>query len=374
MPVRFSIKTLFANASLVLCSLLFTFVLAEVVLWSVGNAGSVPTKLRVNVRGDVALCYPSDPDNKFDLDLRRSEDWERMMAITKESDPSSYLAKIRDISPHCILHSARERRRGHYPGRERSIAVVGDSFPFGEGVPVEDSLGSLLGERFSDFNFPVYATPGANIPHIPNQLANAIKEISDLEGVIYFYNLNDTTMSKKTRRLGSTVVTFQHVWVKNIQEQDNYFGSKLLKKSRLLSLVEQWWLIQAETERTVAFYHDRYFGENNRDELAATLNEILKMKALAEQHNIDFYLAVYPLLHKDNYGNYPFADIHELLENFAKESSIDFIDLYPPFDRYYSLKKFGVHAVDLHPNGNANREVVDYLFDSGFLKNKLSRN
>ncbi len=85
------------------------------------------------------------------------------------------------------------------------------------------------------------------------------------------------------------------------------------------------------------------------------------MNKFARLQGIKFYVVIYPLFYKDRLGRYPFNDIHRRLMDACAEQGITCFDAYQPFKKYYSLKRFIVHPVDYHPNGLANRVIVDYL-------------
>lgn len=72
-------------------------------------------------------------------------------------------------------------------------------------------------------------------------------------------------------------------------------------------------------------------------------------------------IIIYPLFYKDVFGKYPFIPLHSFLKKACEERGILCIDAYPAFDKYYSLAKFTVHPIDFHPNGAANRLIVEYL-------------
>ena len=78
----------------------------------------------------------------------------------------------------------------------------------------------------------------------------------------------------------------------------------------------------------------------------------------------ELYTILYPLLHKDLLGNYPFKPIHEKLMGFCAERGLKCIDALPAFESHRSMKPFIVHEVDYHPNGAANRVVSKFLHET----------
>ncbi len=281
------------------------------------------------------------------------------------SNPNGYFAeRIKDKNfnrtPYCVFYNCRERENGYHPERKTEIALVGDSFIFGEGLKEEDTLGYLLDMHFSDVNFRNFGSSGANIQTVYQRVNKLINEEPDIRNIIYFYNLNDIIISPELDKRQKYIIDFQNIRWEKLQKKNSPI-SGILSKSIIYTLIEEALILKRESGLTVQNYLDMYFDHINEKELNETLELLQDIFSAAGKRNVKFSVVIYPLLYKDIFGIYPFKSIHNLLMSFCRTQGITCIDALPAFEKYYSLKRFTVHPIDYHPNGLANRSVVDYL-------------
>ena len=100
-----------------------------------------------------------------------------------------------------------------------------------------------------------------------------------------------------------------------------------------------------------------------------TFSMIRRMNESVKRAGGKFVLVIYPLIHKDFWGHYPFQDIHDEIKKYCVQNHITCFDGSGAFQQYRSMKPFRVHAVDYHPNAKANRVMATFLID----KKKLDR-
>lgn len=288
-------------------------------------------------------CYPSDTTGRLPLKVLNPDDHKYW---------------------YCVPYNAKQRFHGYNPNRKRQIALVGDSFVFGEGVKETDTLGYLLNEKNPKINFQNFGEPGANINTVMDKCKAIIKSRLMIDEVIYFYNLNDVRMSE--------VVSSQQRYIMNLPgtKWSNYEKScgtleTMLSKSALFSLVRKVLIKNRTSSLNIQSYKDMYLGESNRQEFLLTMDEIQSIKDMLAARGISFRLIIYPLLYKDIWGRYPLENIHAVIASACRERGIIYLDGYVPFKSYYSLKRFTVHPLDYHPNGLSNRVLVDYIHEKG---------
>ena len=164
---------------------------------------------------------------------------------------------------------------------------------------------------------------------------------------------------------------FQNIRFNNIYETYPGAITNLLSRSKLINFIGKTIILQIESKHTIDYYSDAYFDFSNDGELNQTIKMIVSANKNLKGKNKSFQIIIYPLFYKNLLGKYPFIKIHNLLLNICKENNISCIDLYPAFDKYYSLKKFTVHPIDYHPNEFANSLIVDYLIKNEEFINKL---
>jgi hypothetical protein len=307
-----------------------------------------------------------DEAGYFPLSIRESRaDRERLRTVLKAVFPHPSLRDLSDDplgiddlvrrAPHCIVYDDR-RREGFFDGRPRRVALVGDSFTFGEGVKDKDTLGYRLGRKVKHTNFLNFGLPGADIEQVRAIMRDEVVRLPDLHGVIYFFNLNDIFLEGSHPDVDidpKSAVLYGHAGPGERSVTD-----RLVSASRVLTLVKTLALKRRRTRRTVQAFLDRYRREPDLDVLARHLRG---MADLAAEERLAFLVVIYPLLFKDPLGSYPFGPIHRRVLGLCRSRRITCIDGYPAFAGHRSLDAFRVNAVDSHPNGRSNQRVVDHL-------------
>jgi hypothetical protein len=354
------------NIALFVCALTLAFCIAEYILritaieelsghkiWvgEQGNSKYYPllTPVLATACKDFKFisgnCYPSDTTGRLPLKVINPYD-------------GNYW--------YCVAYNKQQRRQGYNPNRKRQIALVGDSFVFGEGLKETDTLGYRLNVKYPEVNFLNRGKGGANIDDVVQQCKEIIESVPAVEEVIYFYNLNDVRMSQMVSSQQKHIIDFQNIqW--SIDEHLRGSLVKVLSKSALFSLVRKTWVIKRESSLTVHNYKDMYLSENNRQEFLSTMDDMKSIKDMLAARGISFRMIIYPLLYKDLLGRYPFEPVHAAIINACYERGIICLDGYEPFKSYYSMKRFAVHPIDYHPNGLSNRKLVNYIHKINFI-------
>lgn len=345
------------NILLLLGSLFFIFLTAEIILRFFTGLGR-EAKNWAESDACSANCYSSNPKGYFPISLKLKEPREKFQEMFSFSD-NDMRALIRQ-TPYCIICNTAERRSGYFQNRAKVAIIVGDSFVYGEGVKEEDTLGYLLGLRFTEANFRNFGIVNASIEDVYETVLKITKEEKAVAAVIYFYNLNDVLVSDEIQSRHKYIIDFENLYWNCVKHN---FITHILSKSIIYRLIDRTIIMQKETKMTVRYYLDAY-SQINKPRLDKTIFLLASMNHYAMQKNIKFYVVIYPLLYKDTSGVYPFAPIHDFIKSTCKRHNIACIDAYPAFEKYRSLKGFTVHPVDYHPNGSANRLVVEYLTKS----------
>jgi len=336
------------NILLFLTTFFIILVFAEVILSTLTNLKKNEEKIRVKIGNNPGHCYTSDKYHYFPLTL---------------NDPRN------NRTLYCLQYDVLKRQKGFFPERKIQFALIGDSFTFGEGVKSEDTLAYLLGEKFTGINFRNYGMSNANVLDVYRILSQIVKK-GKPKSIIYFYNLNDALMSKEIESQQKFIIDFQNIRWLNYKETPGFF-EKLLSHSALYSLFKKSFILHKESKATVDHYLSAY-SDKNKKELTRTLDLLTDMNELLKKNHIGFGVIIYPLLYKDIFGRYPFVTIHQFLLKFCAEHSLKCVDALATFSKYYSLKKFTVHAVDYHPNGDANKQVATHDRVSHLIQTMMS--
>jgi len=331
------------KAALFVTSLLVTFLLVEVFLYFFTDLCKEDKKVFRDTKSGGMICYTSDPHHSFHITFIDPELHRRL---------------------YCVVNDPARKKAGYYPDREGQVALVGDSFAFGEGVANEETLAYFLDQKFPNINFRNFAESGNDVSSVYDSVSEILKSEKQIKNIIYFYNLNDVEISPEIDKRQHYVTDFENLCWERVGR--NFF-SRLLFKSTFFRLSMKAVVLRNETEMTIRNYLDMYFSPINAKELRESLEKLAGMDLLAKDHGVRFFVVIYPLLYKDAHGLYPFRAIHQLLESFCASHGIRCIDASHAFDPFPSMQNFTVHPIDYHPNRFANRCVVDYLMQKKAL-------
>ena len=241
----------------------------------------------------------------------------------------------------------------------RQIVLLGDSFVWGEGVKLDDTLAirieTLLNEAQPALPTKVFnlAMPGLNT-HQEKILWEMHKSLVAPDLVVLGFNVNDVLLTEvqkqDDRKLKGRYVSMY----KEATKPRSVFHSTFFRfvKHRIQrSLIES-----QMKEITVQDLHRK---EDGRSAAELCRQFILELKNSCEEGGANFMIIVFPSFTKLD-QNYPYEPIHELVGQIGQAEDIPVVDLLPLF-RGKQSERFWVHPVDHHPNALAHKMISDYL-------------
>ncbi len=344
------------NGAVVLGTVLIVFFLIEIALRFVVTVRLDERLIEVrppSAQYCLGDCYTSDPGKTFPIDLRVEVEKHPEMA-------GSAFGTLAKVAPYCVFYDCVRRKQGFFEGRPREAALVGDSFTFGIGVRDEASLGALMGMAWPDTNFRNYGQRGVNVGEVNGLMQKALLEVPEASAVIYFYNLNDVFMAPAVAARQKFITDFQSVRVQNIKDQSGW--NAVFGWSRLYQVVARVFIMRHESELTVQNYLDMYLSKENEAHFLQTREQLSAMVRQAKAAGKEFYVVIYPLLYKDMQGKYPFTPIHEVMMEACRASGAHCFDGAQAFNDIRNMKNFVVHKIDSHPNAEANKRMIGWLF------------
>ena len=230
--------------------------------------------------------------------------------------------------------------RGPGPAETKTklrVACVGDSFTFGDGVPLEACFVSRLAELRPDLELVNYGVPGYDAQDVAGSVeVRALPEGADV--VLWSVVLNDVprrVAGTRERRL-RTVEAFEAAFAP---------PTGVGRWSRMASVV-QGALRKSRMKRTfVETVHADF--EPGSDTWARFARELERMQVACRENAARLLVAVFPLLvHLEDYA---LGAVHEhLLAELAKRG-IPAVDLLPAFAGRAGSELW-VHPIDQHPN------------------------
>jgi lysophospholipase L1-like esterase len=243
------------------------------------------------------------------------------------------------------------------------IAVLGDSFTFGQGVPQSETFPAVLqkllnqshdAQKFRVWNLGVsgynteqesYLLKSFVLPRKPNWVVVGLN-LNDYEPIV----VDNTVGGREEPGDGSV-----------LNRLINFFLEDLLitqvvklKVGNLIRIFDPNWT------------NTPYFQEISNEYLKpsggwANMAMLLQnMKNEADAEGVGFTIAVLPAML--DFQNYLLEEVNDVIVNFCKNHNIDYVDLLPYF-KAESAGNWNVSSIDTHPNSRAQRIFAKALAD-----------
>jgi lysophospholipase L1-like esterase len=301
---------------------------------------------------DHAVLPDSQRIEGVDIQFRPDSDFR----FCYESNPTGYFDADHCINYHVNNFGFRDDDFAipKPPGTLR-IALLGDSFAFGEGVWVEDSFSRLIEGDLSDAGANVevlnFAVGGwGTRDQISYLRAQGLAFSPDL--VLVAYVLNDADYAGGL-----------DVW-EGFRQQ--YEGG-LLRFSSVLSFA----YASLAQSLFVEDYVDEMIAQSldEGSKWAASFEELRRGRDLAEAAGARFAVAILPFMYDLN-EDHAFLPIHQMIADFCRSQGIPVRDVLPAFfgRRHTDL---WVHPSDPHPNREGHRLIAEaleeFVVDEGLL-------
>jgi len=312
-------------------------------------------------------CYPSNPHGEFSAPPDTSHGRWRLIDYAKHEYPLSELAE----TPDCVEYQfefvpfragqlrVRDRRREPAPAAGvLRIAAVGDSFVYGEGVPLERTLAAQFAVQLESRLGPRYEVVNAGRPGIETtqemEVAKLYAHEFGCRRAIVVFIANDVQPSPQLgerHNYLTDLINVRDTRVGALRQQAWNAGP-----SRLANLIFTRDLLTRVTDMTVEWYLDCYDPAQNADGLARMAENF---RQLATIDDCRVALVMYPLL-EGLEGSWPLAPIHARVGQMARDAGLPVLDLAPAFAGQQTSELW-VHETDHHPNGRANAIAVEAI-------------
>jgi hypothetical protein len=288
-----------------------------------------------------------------------------LKGITSTGDNSSYFAR-RWTSEHVHLNTSGFREREYELTKSRGsyrIAVIGDSYTFGQGIEKAERFSDLLeldlNRERRQIEVLNFGRPGYNtIDEIAVLRETVLKAHPDF--VLLQWTVNDVAgrmLQPPPMRLvpSSTLEPL------------------LLRYSALFYLISmQWQSFQYSwglTEPDESFYR-RLFGDPNSPRAQAYREDLITFIEVSERAGVPLAILLFPAPDGDHGGyteiSYPVGFLHERVLEICAQRQIPCIDLranLAPYTRRNDFRRMYVNRFDWHPSALANRIAADVLLE-----------
>jgi len=253
------------------------------------------------------------------------------------------------------------------------IVMLGDSFTFGDGLPIEHTIAKqlecILNENNKNNQYEVmnFGISGYNtMSEVIFFEQKALKYKPDIVFIMYFLNDPDkTTINFSLGNYGLEVCLFLKDYFsgkiidkKLILQVKNFLGSKLVEK-KLKAIHDN----NSDLNTYYHFIHNiPFYWDDVKDSFK-------KLRKLCDKNNIKTTIAVIPELNVSSLSEYDYADIHSLVLNEASTNGFNTIDILPFFENL-DINSLKLSKFDHHTSAFGNR-IIAYSIASLILKTKL---
>lgn len=276
------------------------------------------------------------------------------LVYTYPSNPRGYFEPDGCVRGHINALGFRGSQRWpEKPSGVTRIAVIGDSFTLGIGVRDEHTwpaqLERVLGEeRLEVLNFGVSAT---DTPAQVRYLASYVLGF-DPDLVVLCFFLNDTERASTMEYL----------------VRPHAFPALRLHSHLLHALLGA---VERAALRPSMLRHYRDGFREDCPGWRSARDALRGAKALLDERDVGFVVAIHPVLMELDPDGYPFAGIHRTVADFCRAEVIAVLDLFEALQGR-SERELWVHESDRHPNEIANgltaQALAEFLRRQGLVR------
>jgi lysophospholipase L1-like esterase len=250
----------------------------------------------------------------------------------------------------------RERELNKRPDAQKTILVLGDSFIWGDGIPVESLVTTKLEKRLNELGYNIEVVNGGggggNAESEYSYLLKLAPIYKPSEVIVFFFT-NDILDEKPVKDDSKPRVAKS--WRQNIKE---FLRSRLhffaflyyLYKDRLVEIIGV----------PKSLLPSDYFNLSDKKPGWKSFKDYaLKMRDYCKKNNIAFHYVIIPTLTCLN-DKYPYKEMHDKLKQFFSDSEIEYFDLFPVFSPYRPSKLW-VNLENSHWNDLGTSLAADAL-------------
>jgi lysophospholipase L1-like esterase len=243
----------------------------------------------------------------------------------------------------------REREIGPKDPSRYRIAVIGDSFTFGNEIDVRDRFSNViegfLGPRYEVLNF---GRPGANMDRHLSALERVLNLNPDFVLLQLFENDFETESMRRPRPYPLLPLGLD----------------RRMERSSLVYrlLMGRWVQFQSAVGLTDSYakYMARHLADPNSPDARKAFGILRQFIDRARTAGVPCGTVFFPALDviRPTGGRYPFTYLHDHVSTICAEEQIPCLDLLPAFSTFRNPRSMWVNPFDAHPNAKANRRAA----------------
>lgn len=278
--------------------------------------------------------------------------------VTTSSDNGGYFSRrwARTNPVHLNAWGFRERAFDAVkaPGAYR-IAVVGDSFTFGNGIRQQDRFSDLLQAHLpGHFEVLNFGRPGANTPEHRQLVESLITQIHP-DFVLLQWYVNDTEdddSGARPKSLPLMPIRFLHDW--------------LNERSALYTVANMQW---AETQVALGWtnsyeeYLKRRLGDPNSHDSLLDRRLLTELIDVCQRQEVPLGIVLFPDTAASLGADYPFGYLHQRVLDVCAAQSITCLDLRRDFSLIHERRSLWANRLDHHPSALANEIAAERILE-----------
>lgn len=257
-------------------------------------------------------------------------------------------------------------------GTRSVIAVLGDSYTFGHGVPQDQTFPALLENRLNQsVKSDLFRVWNLGVSGYNTEQENCVFENSVLprapQWVVVGYNLNDYEPAippSETMYSDPAQGDFLTALLQDILS--GQFLVIIFSKHRIGNLIRffkpEWY-----ASLYINDMRNEYVGSGDGWKKVSGL--LSRMNDNCKKKGIGFTVAVLPA--NFDFAHYPLEKVHDVVVSYCHSSGIDCVDVLPSF-RSRNVRDMEVSLMDPHPNGLA-QQIFSEAIAAHLLKNAVFR-
>lgn len=244
------------------------------------------------------------------------------------------------------------------PAGTYRVAVMGDSFTYGNGVREDERYSNLVGAALRDQRIEVlnFGFPGNNWPEHVRTLERRVLRLRP-DFVLLQWGTNDVELDSDVaaRPLTPPLVSDRdwHEW--------------LYARSALYTMVNAQW-VRWQVRKAMGDSYDRYmvrlYGDPQSEgaRLADTLMH--RFLALCRERGVGVGIVLFPDAAPSLGADYPYRFLHDRVAAVCREQDVTCVDLLEAYRAVPDRMALWVTPLDAHPSALANRLAADAILST----------
>jgi len=237
------------------------------------------------------------------------------------------------------------------PPDTKRILLIGDSFAYGEGVPLERTLFRQL-ERELEGRFQVInaARPGFDTA-LELHRASRLVPVLNAKRMLVIFIANDILLTDELIQRQNFINDLINVRDEHLarHEDQSWYRDSL----RVVEFFGSAWEMRRIAQQTIRWYLDSYDPQYNEINLRRLEHHIGQF---GQWSDCQVAFVLYPLM-EGLRGDYPLQPIHDRVAQMVRKAGLPVLDLAPAFAGKHA-KSLWVHPADHHPCGKAHRTAA----------------